>query len=80
MKDQRPIAAVVGFAFVAAWVAFGFGDAVLCLLGAVVFWTLAGVLQGNLDLGELQARVTNRGEDGLGAEPAPRPVRKTRVR
>ncbi len=40
---------LLGFLFVAAWIAFDFGRAVLCLVGAVV--------QGELDLGEMQARI-----------------------
>lgn len=69
MKDQRSFAAGIGFAFVAAWIAFGFGDALLCLLGAAVFWTVAGVLAGNVDLGELQGRLTGRREEDLPAAP-----------
>ncbi len=47
---------LIGFLFVAAWVAFGFGDAILCLVGAVVFYGIGAVLEGELDLGEVQAR------------------------
>jgi hypothetical protein len=86
MKDQRSFAAGIGFAFVAAWIAFGFGDAVLCLVGAAVFWTVAGVLGGNVDLGELQGRLTGNREDDLSPPPAsprapfPKPSRRSRVR
>ena len=48
---------LIGFLFVAAWIAFGFGDAILCLLGAAVFYAVGAVLEGELDLGELQARL-----------------------
>ena len=48
---------LLGFLFVAAWIGFNFGDAVLCLVGAVVFYTVGAVLQGELDLAELQARI-----------------------
>jgi hypothetical protein len=48
---------LLGFLFVAAWIAFNFGDAILCLVGAGVFYAAGEVLQGELDLGELQARV-----------------------
>ena len=50
-------AAAFGFAFVAAWVAFGFGDAILCLLGAAVFGAAAAFWRGELDLADLQDRV-----------------------
>ena len=86
MKDQRSFAAGVGFAFVAAWIAFGLGDAVLCLVGAAVFWTVAGVLGGSVDLGELQGRITGNREDDLappptGAQPPfPRSTGRPRVR
>jgi hypothetical protein len=55
--DTKQFAAFLGFAFVAAWIAFGFGDAVLCLLGAALFYALAAVVQGELDLGEIQSRL-----------------------
>ena len=48
---------LLGFLFVAAWVAFDFGRAVLCLVGAVVFYLIGEVVQGELDLGEMQARI-----------------------
>jgi hypothetical protein len=54
--DLKQFAALLGFAFVAAWIAFGFGDAILCLLGAGVFAAIAAVAQGELDLGEMQSR------------------------
>lgn len=50
---------LVGFLFVAAWIAFDdFGDAVLCLVGAAVFYLIGEIVQGELDLGEMQARIT----------------------
>jgi len=48
---------LLGFLFVAAWNAFDFGRAVLCLVGAVVFYFIGEVVQGELDLGEMQARI-----------------------
>ena len=48
---------LLGFLFVAAWVAFDFGSAVLCLVGAVIFYLIGEVVQGELDLGEMQARI-----------------------
>lgn len=57
---DRHFAALIGFAFVAAWVALNFGYALLCLIGAGVFYAVAAVLEGDIDLGELQSRVTQR--------------------
>jgi len=48
---------LLGFLFVAAWIAFDVGRAVLCLVGAVVFYLIGEVVQGELDLGEMQARI-----------------------
>jgi hypothetical protein len=69
MNDKRTLAAIGGFAFVAAWIGFGFGDALLCLLGAAVAWVAVGVLEGKIDLAVLQSRLS--GEE---AAPAPPPT------
>ena len=70
----RQFAALLGFLTTAAWIGFGLGEAILCLVGAGVFTGLlyagGGFLRGDIDLGELQARVTNRPTTGGG--PAPR--------
>lgn len=55
--DLKQFAALFGFAFVAAWIAFGFGDAILCLVGAVVFYVIAAVAQGEIDVGDIQSRL-----------------------
>ena len=55
---NRHFAALLGFAFVAAWIALNLGYAVLCLLGTGAFYAIAAVLEGDIDLGELQSRVT----------------------
>lgn len=79
MKDQRGIAALIGFAFVAAWIGFGFGEAVLCLLGAAVLWAVVGVIEGELDLGEVQDRLTRRDQDPPQTDPPARPRGRSRV-
>ena len=56
----RHFAALIGFAFVAVWIVLNLGYALLCLVGAAVFYALAAVLEGDIDLGELQSRVTQR--------------------
>ncbi|HEY6396740.1 MAG TPA: hypothetical protein VIX82_04725 [Solirubrobacteraceae bacterium] len=56
--NLKQFLALLGFLFVAAWIAFNnFGYAVLCLVGAAVFYTIGAVLQGELDLGDIQSRV-----------------------
>jgi hypothetical protein len=50
--------ALLGFLFVAAWAGFGFGDAILCLIGAAVFYAAAAFYRGELDLESLQQRAT----------------------
>ncbi len=59
MTDTQ-FAAVLGFAFVAAWIGFGFGSAILCLVGAIAFYLGALVLRGDLDLAEIQSRLGGR--------------------
>jgi len=57
----RQFAALLGFLFAAAWTGFGFGEAILCLVGAGVFAGLlyAGeaFLRGDIDLGDVQSRL-----------------------
>ena len=54
--NPNQLAALIGFLFVAAWIAFGFGDAILCLLGAGAFYAVTAFYRGELDLAELQHR------------------------
>ena len=61
--NDRQFAALLGFAFVAAWIGFNFGYALLCLVGAAAFYLLAGVAAGSVDLGDLQERITGRSSD-----------------
>ncbi len=57
MKPQQ-LAALLGFLFVAAWAALDLGDAVLCLVGAAVFYLATAFYRGELDLTELQQRAS----------------------
>ncbi len=59
---------LLGFLFVAAWIAFSFGDAILCLLGAGLFAGAGAIVQGDVDLAELQDRMRTGSPGG-----APRP-------
>jgi hypothetical protein len=58
--NPQQLAGLIGFLFVAAWIAFGFGDAILCLVGAAGFYLAAAFFRGELDLAELQQRVSAR--------------------
>lgn len=48
---------LLGFLFVAAWIGFNFGYAILCLVGAGLFYAIGALLQGELDLGDIQSRI-----------------------
>lgn len=69
--------ALLGFLFVAAWIAFNFGYAVLCLVGAAVFYFAAQFAEGGVDIGELQSRLA--GGQSAQAAGSPPPMR-SRVR
>jgi hypothetical protein len=56
--NQPQFLALLGFAFVAAWIGLGFGDALLCLIGAGLAYAGALVTRGEVDLGELQDRLS----------------------
>jgi hypothetical protein len=58
--NPQQLAALLGFLFVAAWAALGFGDALLCLIGAAAFYLAAAFYRGELDLAALQDRATSR--------------------
>lgn len=58
--NPQQLAALLGFLFVAAWAALGFGDAVLCLIGAAVFYAVTAFSRGELDLAELQQRASEQ--------------------
>lgn len=66
--------ALLGFLFVAVWVAENVGYALLCLVGAALFGAIGAIVEGELDLGDLQSRLRRDGAvtSGQGA-PAPRP-------
>lgn len=54
--NSAQLAGLLGFLFVAAWIALGFGHAILCLLGAVAFYLVTAFYRGELDLEALQQR------------------------
>ena len=57
MNNLKYYLGLLGFLFVAAWIALSFGDAVLCLIGAIGFYAIGAVLEGDVDLGEMQTRM-----------------------
>ena len=73
MITRKYLAAILGFAFIAAWIGFGLGDAVLCLLGAAIFYAVASFLEGDLDLVELQGRLRSNQTNPTAPTPRPRP-------
>lgn len=56
--NPQQLAALFGFLFVAAWAALGLGDAILCLIGAGVFYLVTAFYRGELDLTDLQQRAS----------------------
>lgn len=69
--EASQFAAILAFAFVAAWIGFGLGEAVLCLLGAGLAYGAVLVARGEVDLGEVQDRLR---------PPAGAPSRSPRAR
>lgn len=61
MMTTTQFAAILGFVFVVIWIAWGFAAAVLCLVGAAVFFVAALFLSGDLDLEDVQGRIGGRG-------------------
>ncbi len=59
MKPAQ-LAALIGFLFVAAWASLGFGDALLCLISAAVFYAATAFYHGELDLSNLQQQTRSR--------------------
>jgi hypothetical protein len=55
--NLKQFLALLGFLFVAASIGFGFGDAILCLVGASLFYAIGALLQGEIDLGDMQSRI-----------------------
>jgi hypothetical protein len=54
--NPQQLAALLGFLFVAAWAALGFGDALLCAIGAAAGYLVTAFYRGELDLEDLQQR------------------------
>ncbi len=79
MNTRKYLAAVLGFAFVAAWIGFGFGDAILCLLGAAIGYAVVSFLEGDLDLADLQGRLSSGRGTPPSTQPPPRPRARARV-
>jgi len=60
MMSLKQYLGLAGFAFVALWIATDFGKAVLGLLVLFGFSVIGAALEGELDLGDLQHRVSGR--------------------
>lgn len=72
--DRKQFGALLGFLFVAAWIVLNFGYAILCLIGAAVFYFVASILEGDVDLVELQTRLSPRGGIGVPVSPQSPPA------
>lgn len=70
MINVKHLAAVVGFLFVAMWIITNFGYAVLCLVGAAIFYAVAAFMQGELDVGDIQSRLGVGGPSQPSASPS----------
>ncbi len=57
MPNLKHFLGLLGFLFVAAWISFNFGYAILCLVGAGAFYAAGALLQGEIDLGDVQSRI-----------------------
>jgi hypothetical protein len=71
----KQFSALLGFLFVAVWVAQNVGYALLCLVGAALFGAIGAIVEGELDLGDLQGRLRRGGGGGVKTgqdAPAPR--------
>jgi hypothetical protein len=71
----KQFSALLGFLFVAVWVAENVGYALLCLVGAALFGAIGAIVEGELDLGQLQGRLRRDGGGGVTSgqgAPAPR--------
>jgi hypothetical protein len=64
--NLKQFLALLGFLFVAAWIAFNFGDAILCLVGDAIFYALGAVLEGEINLGKCNHE-SNAGNNSLSA-------------
>ncbi len=56
--NPQQLAGILGFLFVAAWAALGFGDALLCLIGGGAFYLATAFYRGELDVTALQQRAS----------------------
>jgi len=58
MMSRPQFVILLGFAFTAVWIAGDFSDAVLCMIGAAVFYAADAYLRGELDLEEVNQRLS----------------------
>ena len=58
------VSAILGFAFVAAWIGFGFGEAVHSRVVSDLAYGAALVARGEIDLGQVQHSLRPAGRRG----------------
>ncbi len=71
--SSKQIAAVLGFAFVAVWITLSFGWAVLCLIGALVFYLAAVLIERAMQSTDFVALARTWGSAQTPPPPPPRP-------
>jgi hypothetical protein len=55
--STKQFASLLAFFFIAVWTGPGFGDAILCLIGATIVYAGAAFYRRELDLTDLQQRL-----------------------
>lgn len=68
--SSKQFAAVLGFAFVAVWIALNFGWAVLCLIGALAFYVAAVIIERALQSTDVLAIVRMWGSSQTPTPPS----------
>ncbi len=70
--SSKQFAAVLGFAFVVVWIALNFGWAVLCLLGALVFYLAAVLIERAMQSTDFATLARTWGSPQTPPSPPPR--------
>jgi len=73
----KQFSALLGFLFVAVWVAENVGYALLCLVGAALFGAIGAIVEGELDLGEMQGRLRPDRDGAVSGQGASTPGPRT---
>jgi hypothetical protein len=69
--SSKQFAAALGFAFVTVWITLGFGWAVLCLIGALVFYVATVLIERTTQSTDFVALVRTWGSAQTPPPPPP---------